>query len=186
MAKRYSLNQQNATFASKVTKTSDGADLDHTLIADQFMVFYKPKGTRFEKQANLEVDDINPSQIIALSAIVGDGIEDVITVTIANTGLLKEGELVTISATTNFNVSKKPITILDATKFTYKLGSVGNVSSEATGNVTTQGEKKVVYQNTDPEESILDEIGKWERAVRMVLTNGDDVETVDRALFWVS
>ena len=187
MATIFALNHLGATFSSKMRNFTKDADIDTSLITDQFIVFVKPDGTSFEKQATIEADEINPSQVIALSNIVGDGIEDVITVTITATNLLKDGELMSISGTTNFNVTNKPITIVDATKFTYKLGSgVGSTSSESTGNVTTQGEKLVTYQNTDPELSILDELGRWQWFARIVLSNSDSIPTRDRGIFWVT
>lgn len=182
----YALSHLNATFSAKVRNFVKKSDLDTVIISDQFIVFYKPTGASFEKQANLEADEINPSQVISLSNIIGDGIEDVITVTIPATNVLKDGELMTITATTNFNTTNKSITIVDAAKFTYKLGSgVGSTSSESTGTVTTQGEKRVVYQNTNPESTIFDEKGWWEFAVRIALSNGDGFTTRERAGFWV-
>lgn len=186
MATVFTLNHFGATFQGKLTNFLKEADISFALISDQFIVFYKPDGTRFEKQATLDTDPLNPSQIIPLTNIVGDGIEDIITVTIAATNLLKNGELMSISGTTNFNVTNKAITIVDATKFTYKLGTPGNTSAESSGNVTTEGEKLVTYQNTTPDPiSILDIIGKWEYAIRVVLTSNDDFETRDRSVFWV-
>ena len=181
----YALSHLNATFSAKVRNFIKKSDLDTVTISDQFIVFYKAFGSSFEKQANLEADEVNPSQAISLSNIVGDGIEDVITVTIPATNLLKDGELMSISVTTNFNVTNKPITIVDATKFTYHLWSVGSTSSESSGTVTTQGEKRVVYQNTNPESTIFDEKGYWEFAVRIVLSNEDGFTTRERAGFWV-
>lgn len=186
MAIVFALNHFGATFQGKLTNFLKEADISFALISDQFIVFYKPDGTRFEKQATLDVDPVNPSQIITLTNIVGDGIEDTITVTIPNTALLKTGELMSISGTTNFNVSNKKITIVDGTKFTYKLGTTGSVAAEGTGTVTTEGEKLVTYQNTTPDPvSILDVRGKWEYAIRAVLTSSDDFETRDRSVFWV-
>ncbi len=187
MATIFGLNHLGATFQVKLKDCLKEADIDISAIVDQFIVFYKGKGKSFEKQATLDADPTNPSQIIPLSNIVGDGIEDKITVTISNTNLLKDGELMSISGTSNFNVTNKPITIVDGTKFTYLLGSVGNTSSEASGNVTTQGEKLITYQNTDPEVvSILDEIGKWEFAGKVELSNSDEFPTSDRSVFWVT
>jgi len=186
MATVFGLNHQGATFQVKLTDCLKSSDIDISLISDQFIVFYQPDGKSFEKQATLDADPVNPSQVITLSNIVGDGIEDKITVTIPNTALLKDGELVTITGTANFNATTKPITIVDATKFTYLLGSVGNATPEVAGTVTTQGEKLVTYQNTTPEASILSLIGKWEFAARLVLTNTDDFPTSDRFVFWVS
>ena len=187
MAVIFALNHLGATFSSKMRNFTKDADIDTSLISDQFIVFVKPDGTSFEKQATIEADEINPSQVITnLSAIVGDGIEDVITVTIPATNLLKDGELMSVTSTTNFNVTNKPITIVNATTFTYKLGSgVGSTDSESSGTITTQGEKKITYQNTDPELSILDELGRWQWFARIVLTNNDVLPTRDRAIFWV-
>lgn len=186
MATIFGLTHLGVTFRVKLRDILKGDDIDVSLITDQFIVFYRPDGTTFQKQATLDADPVNPSQIIALSNIVGDGIEDKITVTIPNTALLKDGELMSITGTTNFNVSKKPITIVTSTTFTYKLGVPGSTTPEASGTVTTQGEKLVVYQNTSPEISILDTIGKWELAGKIDLTGGDDFPTSDRAVFWVT
>ena len=185
MATIFALNHLNSTFSAKLRDFLKASDIDNTLITDQFIVFYKPDGTRFEKQATLEADEVNPSQVIALSNIVGDNNEDTITVTITATNLLKDGELMSISSTTNFNVTNKPITIVDATTFTYKLGSVGSATPETSGNLTTQGEKLITYQNTDPELSILDELGRWQFAAKVVLASGDNFETRDRVIFWI-
>ena len=185
MAVIFAKDHLGATFSSKIQNFTKDADIDHTLIASQSIIFVRPNGTSFRKSANLEADEINPSQVISLSNIVGDGIEDLVTVTIPATNLLKDGELMSVTSTTNFNVTNKPITIVDATKFTYKLGSPGNVSAESTGDVTTQGEKLVTYQNTDPEASILDDLGRWQFAARVVLANSDSIPTRDRAIFWV-
>ena len=185
MATIFALNHLNASFSSKMRNFTKDADIDTSLITDQFIVFVKPDGTSFEKQATIEADEINPSQVIALSNIVGDNNEDTITVTISDTSLLKNGELMSISGTTNFNVTNKPITIVNATTFTYKLGSVGSATPETSGNLTTQGEKLITYQNTDPELSILDEVGRWQFAAKVVLASGDNFETRDRKIFWV-
>ncbi len=186
MATVFGLNHLGVTFRVKLKDCLKESDIDVLLISDQFIVFYRPNGTSFEKQATLEDDLTNPSQVIALSNIVGDGIEDKITVTIPNTALLKDGELMSITGTTNFNVTRKPITIVDATTFTYLLGAVGNTTPETSGSVTTQGEKLVTYQNTTPEPSILDQVGKWEFAGKVKLTNDDEFPTSDRAIFWVT
>ena len=187
MATVFSLNHLGATFRVRLKDLLKGSDIDVSLITDQFIVFYKPDGKSFEKQATLDPDSVNPSQVIALSNIVGDGIEDVITVTIPNTALLKDGELMSITGTTNFNVTNKPITIVNPTTFTYKLGVPGSTTPEGAGTVTTQGEKFVVYQNTAPETvSILDTIGKWEFGGKIKLTSNDEFTTSDRGVFWVS
>jgi len=187
MATIFGKGHLGATFRIKLKDIMRGADIDVSLISAQFIIFYKPNGTNFQKTATLDPDPVNPSQVIPIVNIVGDGIEDKITVTIANTNVLKDGELMSISGTVNFNITNKPITIVDGTKFTYLLGTgVGNTSAESVGNVTTQGEKLVTYQNTDPETSILDQVGKWEFAGKVDLTSNDEFPTSDRAIFWVS
>ncbi len=128
MATIFGLNHLGATFRVKLIDCLKSADIDISSVSDQFIIFYKPNGTNFQKQATLDPDPVNPSQVIALSNIVGDGIEDKITVTIANTNVLKDGELMSITGTTNFNVNNKPLTIVDATKFTYLFGSVGSAT----------------------------------------------------------
>ena len=186
MATIFGLNHLGVTFKVKLRDIMNADDVDVSLISDQFITFYRPNGTNFQKQASLDADPVNPSQVITLSNIVGDGIEDKITVTIPNTALLKDGELMSITGTTNFNVTNKSITIVDATTFTYLLGSVGSATPEAAGTVTTQGEKLVVYQNTTPEATILDQVGKWEFAGQVTLTSSDKFPTSSRAVFWVT
>ena len=42
------------------------------------------------------------------------------------------------------------------------------------------------YLNTTPEASVLDFVGSWEYAARVVLSNGDSFESVERFVFKVS
>lgn len=45
----------------------------------------------------------------------------------------------------------------------------------------------VTYDNSSPDESILDLRGKWEYAAKVVLTgDSDDLEVPERIIFWVS
>ena len=186
MATVFALNHLGAAFQVKLKDCFNDADVDISAVVDQMLVFYKPNGTKFLKQAILVVDPQNPSQAIPISNIVGDGFSSKVTVTIAATNVLKNGELVTISATSNFNVTNKPVTIVDATKFTYDLDAVGSSTPEASGTATTQGERLVQYINTTPEtESILDSVGKWEYAGQIELSNNDKLDTQQRFVFWV-
>jgi len=185
MAEMYSLGQEGVKLQISVKDCVNNSNFDTTTIALQQIVFYKPDGSTFEKTATLDVDPANPSQVITLSNIVGDGIEDTITVTIPNTALLKDGELMSISGTTNFDVTNKPITIVSTTTFTYQLGVVGSTSAEATGTVTTQGEKFITYFNTSPEESVWDLRGTWEYTAKLTLSTTDVAQLSQRKLAWV-
>jgi len=185
MAVTYSLGQEGVKIKIKVTDCLTNTDFDITEITDQKIVFVKPDGSTFEKQATLDSDPANPPQVIALSNIVGDGIEDTITVTIPNTALLKDGELMSISATTNFNATNKAITITSATTFTYQLGFIGSTTPESTGTVTTQGEKLITYHNTSPEASIFDLRWEWEYTAVLTLSTGDVAQLSQRRVAWV-
>ncbi|KKN75408.1 hypothetical protein LCGC14_0380290 [marine sediment metagenome] len=186
MATVFGLNHLGATFQVKLTDCLDDSDVDTTDITSQFIVFYKPDGTNFEKAATLIADPENPSQALTITNIVGNGVDGIVTVTVAATNLLAEGELITITGTTNFNATRKPVKIVSATTFTYDLGSPGSVSAESSGTATTPGEFLLNYQNTNPESTILDIIGKWEFAGRVVLSNSDEFATSERFVFWVS
>lgn len=48
------------------------------------------------------------------------------------------------------------------------------------------GEFLIQYINTTPEESILDLIGSWEYAGAAILTTGDNLQSSQRKIFWVS
>lgn len=51
---------------------------------------------------------------------------------------------------------------------------------------TTAGEFYITYQNTFPEESILDLRGQWEYSGAAVLkTTSDNLQTSQRQVFWV-
>jgi len=185
MAEMYSLDQGGVKLQIRVKDCVDDAFFDTSNISSQKMIFYKPNGTSFEKTATLVEDPANPSQEITLTNIVGDGIEDTITVTVPNTALLKEGELMSISDTTNFNSTNKPITIVTSTTFTYELGTVGSTTAETSGTVTTQGEKLITYHNTSPETSIWDLTGQWEYAAELTLSTSDVAQTSQRVVAWV-
>lgn len=43
----------------------------------------------------------------------------------------------------------------------------------------------IEYTNTTPEASILDQIGDWEYAGRVELSNGDTFDSAERFVFWV-
>lgn len=62
MAITFSLNQEGALFRVKVTDCTDGSVIDKNDISDQKMIFYKPDGTRFEKQATLQTDPLKPAE----------------------------------------------------------------------------------------------------------------------------
>jgi len=185
MAEMYSLGQEGVKLQIRVKDCVNNSDFDTSIITTQQIVFYKPNNSSFEKTATLVVDPVNPSQVITLSNIIGDGIEDTITVTIPNTALLKDGELMTISGTTNFNATNKPITIVTGTTFTYPLGAVGSTSAENAGTVTTQGEKFVTYINTPSEESIWDLVGSWQYTAKLTLSTTTVAQLSQRKIAWV-
>ena len=190
MATIYKLNNLGIKFQVKLTDCI-GGDTDTSDITDQLIVFRKPDGVRFEKPATLEADPENPSQVIPISNIVGNGIDGIVTVTIPDTTLLKDGEIVSISGTTNFDVSNVPLSIINGTTFTYNLGSVGSTTPETVGTATTQGESLITYINgsegTPPEtESILDLRDNWEYSGKIKLTNNDSFETSSAFVFWVN
>ena len=62
MAIIFSLNQEGALFKVKVTDCTNNTAIDKNDISDQKMVFYKPDGIRFEKDAILEMDAQIPAE----------------------------------------------------------------------------------------------------------------------------
>lgn len=53
MATIFALNHFGAKFQVKLTDCASGANIDTSDVVEQFIVFYKPNGTRFEKTATL-------------------------------------------------------------------------------------------------------------------------------------
>jgi len=53
MATTFALDHLGAKFQVKLTDCVSGDDIDTTNVSEQFIVFYKPDGTRFEKTAEL-------------------------------------------------------------------------------------------------------------------------------------
>ena len=93
-------------------------------------------GQRLEYQVTNQTIQIIKSMVfLAISNIVGNGVDSVITVTVPSTSLLATGEQVNILDTTNFNANDVTITITGATTFTYNLGSIGSATPETSGNV---------------------------------------------------
>ena len=60
MAILHSLDQEGVKFKVKVQDCVTDTPFDENDITDQMIVFYKPNGTRFEKQAVLVSDPLNP------------------------------------------------------------------------------------------------------------------------------
>jgi len=109
MATIFALDHLGAQFQVKLVDCVSDVDIDTALVDEQFIVFYKPDGTIFEKTATLE--ELPPSS----------------------------------------------------------------------------GKFFITYTNTSPEtESILDLIGNWEFAGKVKLTTGDEFQTSERFVFWVS
>jgi len=186
MATQFSLNQSGVTFAVKLTDCNNDSIRNISNIADQKIGFIKPNGLQIDKQATLVADPENPSQIISISNIVGNGIDGIIIVTISNTNILKEGEIVSISGTTNFDVTNVPLSIIDGTKFSYNLGTVGSATPETSGTATTQGEFLVTFINTAPETTpLLDLVGLWEYFAKVKQTDNGEFATSTTAIFWV-
>ena len=186
MATSFVLDHLGARFQVKLTDCLNGSDIDISNVSEQFIVFRKPDGTKFEKVATLDADPENPSQIISITDIRGDGTSSTVTVTIPDTSVLENGEIMSISGTVNFNVTNVPLSIVDENKFTYDLETVGDATPETVGTVTTQGEFLITYTNTSPETvSILDLIGSWEYAGKVKLNNNDEFQTSESFVFWV-
>ncbi len=186
MAITLTLNQSNVPFAVKLTDCGDGSIRDISNIAEQRIGFIKQDGVQFDKVATLDADPENPSQIIPITNIVGNGIDGTIVVTIADTNILKEGEIVSISATTNFNVTNVPLTILSATTFSYNLGTVGSATPEITGTATTQGEFLITFINTAPETTpLLDLVGTWHYFGKVKQTDSGVFATSQAVIFHV-
>lgn len=186
MAIQLSLNQSNVTFAVELTDCDNDAIRNISNIANQRIGFIKPNGIQFDQPATLEPDPENPSQIITITNIVGNGNDGVVIVTIPNTNILKEGEIVSISATTNFNKSNVPLSIIDGTTFSYNLGTVGSATPESTGTATTQGEFLIVFINTAPETTpLLDLVGLWEYFGKVQQTDSGVFATSESVVFYV-
>jgi len=129
---------------------------------------------------------VNPSQIITISNIVGNGIDGVVIVTIPNTNILKDGEIVSISETTNFNKSNVPLSIIDGTTFSYNLGTVGDATPETSGTATTQGEFIITFINIAPETTpLLDLVGSWEYFGKVKQTDSGEFATSESVVFQV-
>jgi len=60
MAIIHALDQLGVKFKVKVQDCVSDTPFDENDIIDQFIVFYKPDGTRFTKQAVLIADTLNP------------------------------------------------------------------------------------------------------------------------------
>jgi len=186
MAITLTLNQSNVPFAVKLTDCGDGSIRDISNIDEQRIGFIKPDGIQFDKVATLEADPENPSQVITISNIVGNGIDGTIVVTISNTNILKEGEIVSISGTTNFDVTDVPLSIINGTTFSYNLGTVGNVTPESTGTATTQGEFLITFINLAPETTpLLDLVGTWHYFAKVKQTDSGVFATSQAVIFHV-
>jgi len=107
MAVTFSLDQEGATWKVKVINCITDTVFDKNDIINQKIIFYKPDGTRFEKDAVLVVDTLNPT------------------------------------------------------------------------------ESFIQYQNTSPEESILDLVGSWQYTGEIELSSTDVAQLSQRAQFWV-
>lgn len=60
MATTFALNHLGVTFRAKLVDCVSGKNINLGTVAEQFIVFYKPDGTRFEKTAtivNLDAND---------------------------------------------------------------------------------------------------------------------------------
>ena len=186
MAISLSLNQSNVPFAVKLTDCDNDAIRNVSNIAEQKIGFIKPDGIQFDQVALLPADPENPSQVITITNIVGNGIDGIVIVTIANTNILKEGEIVSISATTEFDVENVPLSIIDGTTFSYNLGTVGNATPENTGTATTQGEFLITFTNVAPETTpLLDLVGMWHYFGKVKQTDDGEFATSQAVIFHV-
>lgn len=184
MAIILTLNQSSVPFAVKLTDCDNDAIRNTSNITEQRIGFIKPDGTQFDKVATLEADPENPSQVITITNIVGNGIDGIIIVTIDNTDILKEGEIVSISGTTEFNVDDVPLSIIDGTTFSYNLGTVGNATPESSGTATTQGEFLITFINVSPETTpLLDLVGMWHYFAKVQQTDSGIFATSQAVIF---
>lgn len=187
MAIILTLNQSNVPFAVKLTDCDNDAVRNTANIAEQRIGFIKPDGTQFDKVATLVADPENPSQIIPITNIVGNGVDNIIIVTIADTGILKEGEFVSIvgDTTTDFDVADVPLSIIDGTTFSYNLGSVGSTVPD-TGTATTQGEFLITFTNVSPETTpLLDLVGMWSYFAKVKQNDNGIFATSQAVIFHV-
>jgi len=186
MAISLTLNQSSVPFAVKLTDCDNDAIRNTTNIADQRIGFIKPDGIQFDRVATLVADPENPSQIITITNIVGNGIDGIVIVTIANTNILKEGEIVSISGTTEFDVADVPLSIIDGTTFSYNLGTVGSATPDTTGTATTQGEFLITFTNVAPETTpLLDLVGVWHYFGKVLQTDSGEFATSEAVIFHV-
>lgn len=182
-----SLNQSSVPFIVKLTDCDNDAIRNISNIAEQRIAFINPNGLQFDKIATLDADLENPSQQIALSNIVGNGIDGDITVTIPNTNTLKEGEIVSITNTTDFNITDVPLHIIDDTTFSYNLGTVGNSIAESSGDVTTQGEFLITFTNLSSDvPQLLNVVGMWHYFGKVKQTDNGIFATSEAVIFHVS
>jgi len=183
MAIILTLEQSNVPFAVKLTDCDNDAIRNTSNIANQRIGFIKPDGTQFDKVATLEADPENPPQVITITNIVGNGIDGVIIVTISNTNILKEGEIVSISGTTDFDVTDVPLSIIDGTTFSYNLGTVGSTTPDA-GIATTQGEFLITFTNLSPDDPpLLDLVGWWSYFAKVQQTDSGIFATSQAVIF---
>ena len=62
MATIFDLNHLGAKFQVKLTDCVTGDDIDTSDVAEQFIVFYKPDGTQFEKTATLLEEPVSSGE----------------------------------------------------------------------------------------------------------------------------
>lgn len=187
MAIILTLNQSNIHFSVKLTDCGDGTIQNISDIVEQKISFINPDGVQFSKEASLTIDPENPSQTIPVSNLIGNGIDGTIIGTISNTNILKDGEIGSISNTTNFNVDNVPISIIDGTTFSYNLGTVGDIAPESTGTLITQGEFIITYINFAPEDPpLLNLIGTWHYFAKIKNLDEGISATSEAVIFYVN
>ena len=107
MATKFALNANGIRYRVKLVDCLTGTNRDVSDVTDQFIRFYRPDGTSFDKQAT-KVEDPPSSGIFFIN-----------------------------------------------------------------------------YLNTDPEASILDQVGDWEYSGVVTLSTGDIFESAERKVIWV-
>lgn len=81
-----------------------------------------------------ETFTIRNSLLLAITNIVGDGVTQIITVTVADTTALATGDFIKITGAPAFNIDHVSITVTGGTTFTYDLGSVGSAVPDINAN----------------------------------------------------
>ena len=150
---RYGHLEELATIANGLINISRNADNDDANAASSPMIILSPEGGAGDfLDKMIPGSDVlrYPIQYIqtknqpiilriplslTITNIVGTGVSNIITVTVASTSALATGDSIDISNTTNFNIGDTVITVTGGSTFTYDLGTTGTATAETSGDV---------------------------------------------------